>query len=72
MNKKVQDPKVEINIVNPTQGKSGNKKLQECRQEPLKHNKIQDMEYRIQGITDMTKNWDTLVKENVKSKKFLA
>ena len=35
-------------------------------------NRIQEMEDRISGVEDRTEEIDTSVKENVKSKKFLA
>ena len=35
-------------------------------------NIIQEMEERISGIEDMIEEMDTLVKENVKSRKFLT
>ena len=76
MNKTVQDLKMEIEAIMKTQsdgilemesqGKRTRWKLTSIS------NRVQEMEERISGVEDTIETIYTLVKENVKSKKFLT
>ena len=76
MNKTVQDLKMEIEAIMKTQsdgilemesqGKRTRWKLTSIT------NRVQEMEERISGVEDTIETIYTLVKENVKSKKFLT
>jgi hypothetical protein len=76
INKTLQDLKVEIGAIKKTQtgGILGMENLgkRTGTTDTSITNRIQEMEDRISGVEDRTEEIDTSVKENVKSKKFLA
>ena len=78
MNKTIQDLKMEMESIKKTQTvivgivEIENIGNQTGITDASITNRIQEMEVRIWGVVDTVEETDTLVKENVKSKKFLT
>lgn len=75
-NKKVHDPKIETEAMKKTYTEGilemENLGTLTGTTEASLTNRIQDMKERISGNEDTIEEMDTVVKENVKSKKFLT